>query len=190
MRRKSNLSGLSGTLSEVLKHYHLDKQTKQAMAASNWAEIVGEKSAAASRPETIRDGILFVSCKSAAWAQELTFLKARIIEEMNKRAGANVIADIRFAGTGLRKAAEASHGEEADQPSPKEIQDIELAKSELSRISETVEGVKDPQLAERMRAAMESGQKWEHWRLAHGWQKCEKCGDVFKGSGKTCERCG
>ena len=190
MRRKSSLSGLNNTLSEVLKHYHLDKRTKQEMAASNWAEIVGEKSAAASRPDTIRDGILFVSCKSAAWAQELTFLKARIIEEMNKRAGAKVIVDIRFAGTGLRKAGEASPGKEEAQPSPKEIQDIELAKSELSRISKTVKGVKDPQLAERMRAAMESGHKWEHWRLAHGWQKCAKCGDLFKGSGSACERCG
>jgi predicted nucleic acid-binding Zn ribbon protein len=189
MRRKSNLSGLSSTLSEVLKHYHLDKRTKQEIAASNWAEVVGEKSAAASRPETIRDGILFVSCKSAAWAQELTFLKARIIAEMNKRAGAEVITDIRFAGTGLRKAAEASHGEEADQPSSKEIQDIELGESELSRISKMVEGVKDSNLADRMRAAMESGQKWDHWRLAHGWHRCDKCGDVFKGPGSACERC-
>lgn len=189
MRRKSYLSSIGGTLADVLKQYHLDKRAKQEIAASNWAEVVGERNAAASRPEVIHDGILFVSCKSSAWAQELTFLKARIIQEMNKRAGAEVITDIRFAGKGLRKAAEASGAEEADIASPKEIQAVELSESELSHISKAVEYVKDPELAERMRAAMQSGQKLEKWRLAHGWMKCEKCGDIFKGAGTACERC-
>jgi predicted nucleic acid-binding Zn ribbon protein len=189
MRRKSNLSGLSSVLSDVMSHYHLDKRAKQEIAASHWAEVVGERNAAASRPEVIRDGILFVSCKSSAWAQELTFLKARIIQEMNKLAGAEVITDIRFAGKGLRKAVEASGAEEADIASPKEIQAVELTESELAKISRAVESIKDPETAQRMRAAMESGRKLEKWRLAHGWHKCEKCGDVFKGSDAKCEKC-
>jgi predicted nucleic acid-binding Zn ribbon protein len=189
MRRNPNLSGLGDTLSGVLKQYHLDTRTKQQLAALHWAEVVGEKCAAASQPEAIRDGILFVACKSSAWAQELTFLKAKILHEMNKLAGAEVIKDIRFSGKGLPKPGQASQAEEVDQPSQKEIQAVELSKSELDKVSKAAESVRDPVLAQRMRAAMESAQKLEKWHLAHGWRKCSKCGDAFKAPGDACERC-
>ncbi|MDO8588073.1 MAG: DUF721 domain-containing protein [Armatimonadota bacterium] len=189
MRRTSPMSGLSDSLAQALKKYHLEKRLKQEIAAAGWADVVGEKCAAASRPETVRDGILFVSCKSSAWAQELTFLKDRIISEMNKRVGAAVIKDIRFAGTGLRKSREAVGGEEENVPSPKEIQDIKLGSAELLRVSRAVEDVKDPDLAAKMRGAMETRQKLEHWRLAHGWRKCPGCGDLFKGKGPKCPAC-
>ncbi|MDO8682104.1 MAG: DUF721 domain-containing protein [Armatimonadota bacterium] len=181
MRRRSDLSSMKDLVSGTLKRYHLETRTNQEKAASYWAEVVGEKAASASAPDTIRDGILFVNCRSSTWAQELTFLKPRIIEELNKRAGGQVIKDIRFSGSGLKKAKDAAGGEEEDHPSPNEIQDIELGGNELKRVAQAAEGVTDEKLAAKIRNAMESGQKFEQWRLARGWRKCRKCGDLYKG---------
>lgn len=189
MRKWRDMTQLGDSISTALKRHHLDKRTKQEIAAANWAEVVGEKCAAASRPEAMRDGILFVSCKSAAWAQELTFLKDHIIQEMNKRAGENVVTDIRFSGKGLRKIEEAVKVER-DEPTAGEIEAVKLGKNEIERASRAVEGVKDAVLAQKIRSAIEAGQKLQRWKLAHGWTKCSKCGVLFKGPGKNCGICG
>jgi predicted nucleic acid-binding Zn ribbon protein len=67
---------------------------RESLALAYWAEVVGEQAAAASQAETIRDGILFVRTKSSVWSHELTFLKAHILAELNRRIGRPVIKDI------------------------------------------------------------------------------------------------
>jgi len=168
-KRQSGFHSVGDILSEALKQRRLEKRTKQEVAAGKWADVVGERAAAASRPEAIRDGILFVACKSAAWAQELTLLKDRVVQELNKRAGSKVITDVRFSGSGLPKSSEASVGEEQEQPSPKEIHEVTLNAAELSRVEKAAEGIQDEDLAEKIRGALRSRLKLERWRLQHGW---------------------
>lgn len=190
MRRgDSNLHGIRDLVNEALKRYHLDKRARQELAASDWAEVVGEKAAKASRPEAIRDGILFVNCRSSAWAQELTLLKDRVIRELNQRAGGDVIKDIRFSGAGFRKPAPEQAEAEPEKPSAKDLRSIKLDDSDLARIDKAMLDVKDEQLAARIRGAMESELKLEQWKTARGWRRCEKCGDLFNDAGSVCARC-
>ena len=85
---------------------------------------------------------MFVNCKSSVWAQELTLYRDRIMDELNKRAGAKVITDVRFSGRGLRKPGESEPEEQAG-PSSDEIQSIPLSEKDLLRIARTLEGVEE-----------------------------------------------
>jgi len=170
-RKESGLCPVGEALSSALKRQRLDRRTKQEVAAANWSEVVGEKAAAASTPEGIRDGILFVACKSPTWAQELTLLKDQIIRELNKKVGSKALTDIRFSGSGLPKADQAPAGEEQTRPSPKEIQNITLDAAELSRVEKATKGVRDEHLAAKIRGALRSQLQLERWRLEHGSRK-------------------
>jgi len=176
MRKASNLSSMKELIADAIERYGLAKRTTEERAASHWAQVVGDRVAAASRVEAVRDGTMFVNCKNSTWAQELAFLKERIIKGLNERVGRGTIKDIRFSGSGLRGAAEAAAGEEEGGPSPKEIQEIKLSGAEQARICESVEGVTDPSLAERIRAAIESRHKLEQWRSVHGRRKRGRSG--------------
>ena len=164
----SGFHGVGQILKDTLKHRRLDKRIQQELAAGSWADVVGAKAASASRPEMIRDGTLLVACKNASWAQELTLLKERIVQELNKRAGSKVITDVRFFGSGLPKAVQTPAGEEPEQPSPKEIHDVTLEAAELCTVEEAVKGIEDPKLADKVRGALTSRLKLEHWRRRRG----------------------
>jgi len=61
-----------------------------------WKEVVDERVGKNAEAIRIRNRTLYVSTSSPAWAQELSFLKKEIIEQFNKKAGSEVISDIRF----------------------------------------------------------------------------------------------
>jgi predicted nucleic acid-binding Zn ribbon protein len=66
-----------------------------------WKEVVDERVGKNAEATKITNRTLYLSVSSPAWAQELSFLKKEIIERFNKRAGSEVINDIRFkAGNG------------------------------------------------------------------------------------------
>jgi hypothetical protein len=52
-----------------------------------WAEIVGEQIAAHTRPLAVRGGALQVAVDDPAWAPELRFLEARILERLETVLG-------------------------------------------------------------------------------------------------------
>ena len=163
-RKNYSVHGMRDLMTEILKRYHLDKRARQELAAADWPEIVGEKAAAASKPDTIRDGILFINCKSSVWAQELTLYKSRIMAELNKRAGSKLISDVRFSGGGLRKRGDETEPEEEERPSPKDVQSVRLSDEDVSRISRALEGVEDEERVRKIRGAIESQMKLEKWK--------------------------
>jgi len=74
----------------------LADRLKERAALERWPEVVGPEIAARSRALRIRDGVLYVQVTSAAWSQELRFLKARIIAGFDAALGAGLVKDIRF----------------------------------------------------------------------------------------------
>lgn len=61
-----------------------------------WKEVVDERVGKNAQAVKISNRTLYLSVSSPAWAQELSFLKKQIIERFNKKAGSEVINDIRF----------------------------------------------------------------------------------------------
>jgi predicted nucleic acid-binding Zn ribbon protein len=67
---------------------------------SLWGRVVDERVGKQTEAVKIRNRVLYVSARSAAWAQELTFLKNKIIKKFNQEAGKEVIRDIKFRAGG------------------------------------------------------------------------------------------
>lgn len=61
-----------------------------------WKEVVDERVGRNAEAIKISNRTLYLSVSSPAWAQELSFLKKEIIERYNKKAGSEVINDLRF----------------------------------------------------------------------------------------------
>jgi predicted nucleic acid-binding Zn ribbon protein len=61
-----------------------------------WAEEVGEAIATRAEPAAYRAGVLTIRVSSAAWMQELQFLKESLRSKLNARLGAEQIQDIAF----------------------------------------------------------------------------------------------
>lgn len=74
----------------------IKKQLRRAQTLTEWPDIVGERIAGETKADHIRNTILFVSCSSPMWAQELGLLKPTIIKKIRERVGPGIVTDIRF----------------------------------------------------------------------------------------------
>lgn len=61
-----------------------------------WPAEVGAALAARTAPAALRDGVLTVRVRGAAWMQELQFAKEEIRARLNSRLGADLVRDIYF----------------------------------------------------------------------------------------------
>lgn len=60
-----------------------------------WADAVGASLAAQARPTGEAQGVVTVTCGSAAWAQELDLMGPAIVERLNAALGAEVVRSLR-----------------------------------------------------------------------------------------------
>lgn len=84
-------------LRAALKRYGLDAKIERYRFVTYWSEIVGEELSKRSRPERLRGNTLIVAVKNAAWAQEMSFLKAVILKRLTRYLDSDVrIDDVQF----------------------------------------------------------------------------------------------
>jgi hypothetical protein len=135
----------------------LRERVMEQQAVRKWGEVVGRQIAASSRAERVAEGTLFVSCKSSAWASELTLHKDRIIKSLNESVGARVVTDIRFSARSFRRQAESK---EEGKEGPKRLEAVELAKEDID-IARQIAAACPPDLAERVERAILTGKRRE-----------------------------
>lgn len=80
-REPKKISGLVGSL---IQRWTEQSQQQGALLNQAWLEAVGEKIAARSRPVRLQSSKLLVSVESAAWMNELTYLKENIKLQVKK----------------------------------------------------------------------------------------------------------
>jgi predicted nucleic acid-binding Zn ribbon protein len=85
---------IGDVLGELLQQYGLTDRVKEFDAVNCWVEVVGEQIAGHTKAKDVRDGALIVEVASSAWRNELYYLKAELIEQINKKVGKKVIHDI------------------------------------------------------------------------------------------------
>jgi predicted nucleic acid-binding Zn ribbon protein len=59
-----------------------------------WPEFVGPTMAAVSEPVALRNGVLSVWVKNAAWMQQMVFLKQQMRKTLNQKLGEDLIHEI------------------------------------------------------------------------------------------------
>ncbi len=87
--RHSKPEPVAGLVGRLLARLGIADKVERATAISDWEALVGAHIARVSRPVRIREETLFVEVESAAWRNELSLLRPRLLRKLNagKRAG-------------------------------------------------------------------------------------------------------
>lgn len=90
--------GLGAVMDSLTSELGWKPLLAQSALLENWEEIVGEETAAHSKPEAIQEGVLVVRCESSAWAASLRMMANRLVGEVSLRFPDAGIQSIRFMG--------------------------------------------------------------------------------------------
>lgn len=193
MRKRSGLRPLQGVVDQQLKKLHLDQKVREARALVKWDQVVGPQVASATRPDFVRDGVLFVSTKSPAWANELTFHKADILRRLNEVVGGKgskpTITDLVLRPKGTEGKKDFSSEPSDERPTQEEIDSLTLSERDVRRIEATVGKIQNPELRARLRGTITQSEKLAAWRRANGWRPCQKCRALHDKDGELCPIC-
>ena len=90
------MASLGDILARVVDEQGWQKPLQLQMAVALWDGIVGPSVALNCRAVEVQGDTLVVKAKNAAWRSEISFRKADIMVELNKRIHPFQIKDIRF----------------------------------------------------------------------------------------------
>ncbi len=97
-RKRSDTKPAAHALIRLLKDLGLTDQARKLRISSAWAQAVGPEIASRTEPQSFNRGVLVVKSNSAAWQNELTFLKAEIIEKVNLALEGVTVRDLKIVG--------------------------------------------------------------------------------------------
>lgn len=91
-----NAERLSDIISGILKNRGWETKVRENRVFSIWDEVVGDEIAKNSLPKRIDRGSLLVITRNPTWTQQLTMMKKKIIDKINKKLKDKIVKDIRF----------------------------------------------------------------------------------------------
>jgi hypothetical protein len=94
--RKSNFVKVGDAINRFLKEEKLDLKISRFTVKNSWSEIVGDHIANNTTEIGFNDTTLFLTLRSAALKNELSFSKQQIIDNVNRFCGYKLITDIVF----------------------------------------------------------------------------------------------
>lgn len=71
----------------VLDGYKVSRDVREHRVVTEWRAMVGDRLAARTWPDGLRDGVLWVRVANSAWMQELGFLREALIGTLNAHLG-------------------------------------------------------------------------------------------------------
>lgn len=81
---RRGLERVGGLVDAFLDRKGMREQVRRQEVLCDWADRVGERIAAVTRPRAVADGTLFVEVRSSAWLMELNMMKGSILDRVNK----------------------------------------------------------------------------------------------------------
>lgn len=93
MRRSKTIS-LAEALKDYITEMNLGAKLSEAGVINSWEETVGKAISSRTTKIYIKDHILYVHLNSSVVRNELLMLREAIRENLNKKAGSEVIKDI------------------------------------------------------------------------------------------------
>ncbi|GAA3595718.1 hypothetical protein GCM10022198_19480 [Klugiella xanthotipulae] len=86
------------TIGDLTKQLGWSPQLAQSEVLLGWPALVGENLAEHATVVDLADGVLMVQCDSTAWATQLRFMRAEILERIALAHADAKVASIRFIG--------------------------------------------------------------------------------------------
>lgn len=95
-RSKSNERSLKEALETLIQDYGLRGKLDEQAVRAGWSEVAGEMIARHTTRIDLRRGKLTVKVDSAPLRQELQFMRATLVELLNRRFEREVVTEIRI----------------------------------------------------------------------------------------------
>jgi len=165
--RKSGLSRLGGIVNNTLDEMGVRQRVLEEQAVDRWREVVGPHIAASSAAQNVRDGVLFVACKSSMWANELMLHRLDIIKRLNKALGRKVVNDIRFSAKGFKRASEAVSKEETSSKA-KNLEVIQISDEQAEAARKAAAACSSEELAKKIEKAILTSKRLEELKRIEG----------------------
>jgi hypothetical protein len=146
-RRAAEPRPVGELLAQWLGRKHLDGEIRQYTVWNRWAEIVGERVAARTLPQSLRDGLLTVTVASSAWLNELSFMRADIVRRVNECVGQGIVTGLRLVAGRVGRALPSE-----DRPRAP-TSDADLPPSACGEVDQGTEAVTDLGLRDAIRGA-------------------------------------
>lgn len=96
MIRRSNEITLKDAIESLLDAYKLTGKLNETRLIASWDKVVGNHIARHTDDLYVRGETLFVKLDSAALKNELSMARTKLVTNLNRVTGINVITDIRF----------------------------------------------------------------------------------------------
>lgn len=146
-RRKSKVESVAEILARWLGKRERGGELHLCVLRNRWTEIVGERVAAKTQPQALRDQILTVAVANSAWLNELSFMRGTILRQIQDLLPPRAVEGIRLVA-----------GTIGPQPSPRfspplPPSGVELPSGALEEIEDEVRQVEDPELRKAIREA-------------------------------------
>jgi predicted nucleic acid-binding Zn ribbon protein len=93
MRRSKTIT-IAEAVNDYIKEMNLGEKLSEVTVISSWEEIVGKVISSRTSKIFIKDHILYVHLNSSVVRNELLMLREALKEQLNKKAGRQVIKDI------------------------------------------------------------------------------------------------
>lgn len=87
---------LGAVLAELVERYGYRERLDAARAVEAWPGVAGPAIAAVTEQVWMRDGVLHVKVRSAAWRHQLGFQRAAWRDRMNEHLGREVVDEVVF----------------------------------------------------------------------------------------------
>ena len=172
-------------LRSTLRELGIQERVLEQQVLAKWAQTVGPQIAASSRAEAVREGVLFVLCKSSMWSSELSLHKTDIVKRLNAAVGKEVVKDIRFSARGFRKAEDKAQSDQITTP----LDSIPLDAEETKSAEEAASACDSDELAAKVRQAILTSKRLREVKLKEGYKPCAKCSALHEGKHELCENC-
>ena len=143
-RRRKRTIPLSAAeaVTAALQKMGLTDQARRLRLFGAWNRAVGPRIAARTEPFGFSRGVLSVRTFSAAWQNELTFLKAELIEKLNEALDSKVVSDIRIMGGGGSKGrTKQKRNKRTERP---KWLDVQARPEDLQAVRQTADVIGDP----------------------------------------------
>jgi len=95
-KQKTQLQSIGDVLFPLLKKRGMASRIEDNAIRKLWPKAVGPKIAAQTKPDSLRNGTLFVKTVSSVWVQQLHFMREEILTKINNLLTKPVIKEIRF----------------------------------------------------------------------------------------------
>jgi len=92
--RRNKTQSLKEVLSDLIREYKIGPRLKEASVINTWNTVTGKAISSRTTRVYIKDGVLHIYLNSSVVKNELMMLREALREQLNKKAGEEVVKEI------------------------------------------------------------------------------------------------